>query len=59
MLSDNKKLSVGTVLVPKKERKHLFQENTRYVVTQEDIDANGEIGDYWEIEKNKKCKEKN
>ena len=51
VLADSKKLFAGMVLVPKKDKKHLFKENARYVVTQIDVDGSGDIGDYWEVEK--------
>lgn len=51
VLADSKKLFAGMVLVPKKDKRQCFKKNARYVVTQIDVDGNGDIGDYWEVEK--------
>lgn len=42
-------ITVGTILIPKKDKEHLFPPNVQYVITQRDVDDKGEIGEYWTI----------
>lgn len=39
----------GTVLIPKPEHAHRFRKDTEHVVTEEEEQKNGTIGEYWMI----------